>query len=312
MSETYTSRGKPTHKGLALLVLGISQLMIILDGTIVNVALNHIAIEFRAFQADGITVDFAQIQWIVTAYALTFGGMLLLGGKLADRFGRKRIFMGGLFLFAFASLLGGFANNLGLLIAARALQGVGGAMLAPSALSLLTTVFDEGKERNRAFGVWAGISAGGAAIGLILGGVLTQYVDWRWVFFVNVPIALFAIWGTLRYVPESKDENARGFDVLGAVLITVGLAGLVYGLANVNDTDVASGTKIAIIGGSVVLIAAFFVWQAINRDPLLPLRLFKFRNITGANIGGLFVGAGLFSSFLYLVSGCSRSMAGRR
>ena len=217
MADSLTLNGassRTVHKGIVLLVLGISQLMIILDGTIVNVALNHIAIEFRAFQADGITVDFAQIQWIVTAYALTFGGMLLLGGKLADRFGRKRIFMGGLFLFAFASLLGGFANNLGLLIAARALQGVGGAMLAPSALSLLTTVFDEGKERNRAFGVWAGISAGGAAIGLILGGVLTQYVDWRWVFFVNVPIALFAIWGTLRYVPESKDENAKGFDVL--------------------------------------------------------------------------------------------------
>ncbi|MCW5714178.1 MAG: MFS transporter [Bauldia sp.] len=312
MSQTYTSRGTETHKGLALLVLGISQLMIILDATIVNVALNHIAIDFGVFDETG-AVDFAQIQWIVTGYALTFGGVLLLGGKLADRLGRRRIFMAGLVLFGFASLLGGFANSLGVLIAARALQGIGGAMLAPAALSLLTVVFEEGKERDRAFGVWAGISAGGAAIGLILGGLLTEKLDdvlvlggnpvegWRWVFFVNVPIALFALWGTLRFVPESKDENAKGFDVIGAVLITAGLAALVYGLANANDPLVATGTKIAFIGGAAVLIAAFFVWEGVIKQPLLPLRLFKFRNLTGSNIGGLFVGAGLFSSFLYLV-----------
>lgn len=294
MSQTYTSNGRATHKGLALLVLGISQLMIILDATIVNVALTHIATELEVTR-------FADIQWIVTGYALTFGGVLLLGGKLADRLGRKRMFMVGLFLFGFASLLGGFASSLPILVAARALQGVGGAMLAPAALSLLTVVFEEGKERDRAFGVWAAISAGGAAIGLILGGVLTEYLNWRWVFFVNVPIALFAIWGALRFVPESKDPNARGFDVIGAALITVGLAALVYGLTNINEDTLSDGLKIGIIGGAIVLIAAFFVWEGRIRDPLLPLRLFRFRNLTGANVGGLFVGAGLFSVFLYLV-----------
>ncbi|MGE0459581.1 MAG: DHA2 family efflux MFS transporter permease subunit [Bauldia sp.] len=288
------------HKGAILLVLGISQLMIILDATIVNVALNHIAIELNILNADG-SINFADIQWIVTGYALTFGGVLLLGGKLADRFGRKRIFMAGVLLFGFASLLGGFANSLGVLIAARALQGVGGALLAPAALSMLTVVFEEGKERDRAFGVWAAISAGGAAIGLILGGILTQYLDWRWVFFVNVPIAIFAVWGALRYVPESKDENARGFDVIGALLITAGLALLVYGLAYVNDDTVSTGMKVGTIAGALVLIGGFFLWQARVGTPLLPLGLFKFRNLTGANIGGLFVGAGLFSSFLYLV-----------
>jgi len=288
------SGGAALHKGVALLVLGISQLMIILDGTIVNVALNHISVALE-------TSDFTELQWIVTGYALTFGGFLLLGGKLADRIGRRRIFVAGLLLFGLASLLGGFANSLGVLVAARALQGVGGAMLAPAALSMLTVVFEEGPERNRAFGVWAAISAGGAAIGLILGGVLTEYVNWRWVFFVNVPIALFAVWGSLRFLPESRDENARGFDVFGAVLITAGLATLVYGLANVNDDAIATGTKIAILGTAGVLIVGFFIWEARLRAPLLPLSLFRYRNLTGANIGGLFVGAGLFSVFLYLV-----------
>ena len=297
MADTLTVNGAPSgravHKGIILLVLGISQLMIILDATIVNVALINIATELQI-------TSFSDLQWIITGYALTFGGVLLLGGKLADRIGRKRIFMAGLVLFAFASLLGGLANSLGVLIAARALQGVGGALLAPAALSLLTVSFDEGKERDRAFGVWAAISAGGAAIGLILGGLLTQYLDWRWVFYVNVPIAAFAFWGMIRYVPESRDENARGFDILGAALITAGLALLVYGFAYVNDATIATGTKIGTIAGALVLIAAFFLWQARARIPLLPLGLFKFRSLTGANIGGLLVGAGLFSSFFYL------------
>lgn len=282
------------HKGVILLILGISQLMIVLDATIVNVALNAIRIDL------GVN-SLTDLQWIVTGYALTFGGVLLLGGKLADRIGRRTIFVSGLILFGLASLLGGLANSLPVLIGARALQGVGGALMAPAALSMLTVVFDEGKERDRAFGVWAAISAGGAAIGLILGGVLTEYLDWRWVFFVNVPIAVLAIFGAVRFVPESRDEHAHGFDIVGAVLITGGLGALVYGLVNLNNAEWADSTKTIVIALAIVLIAAFIFLQARLKAPLLPLGLFRFRNLSGANLGGLLVGAGLFSVFLYLV-----------
>ncbi len=282
------------RKGLILFILGISQLMIILDGTIVNVALNSI-------RNDLVISSLTSLQWIVTGYALTFGGFLLLGGKLADRIGRRTIFMAGLVLFGIASLAGGLANSLGVLITARAVQGAGGAMMAPAALSILTVVFAEGKERDRAFGVWAAISAGGAALGLILGGVLTEYANWRWVFFVNVPIAAFAIFGAMRFVPESRHEEAKGFDVFGAVLVTAGLSTLVYALVNLNNADWATGTKIGVVAAALVLLVSFVVIQARIRWPLLPLGLFRYRNLSGANLGGILVGAGLFSVFLYLV-----------
>jgi MFS family permease len=223
---TAGARRTAPRKGLALAVLAISQLMVVLDATIVNVALERIQAALRfTSQAD--------LQWVVTGYALTFGGFLLLGGKLADRVGRRRVFMSGAILFAVASFLGGIAADQALLVAARALQGLGGAFMSPAALSLLTVVFSEGKERDRALGIWAAITAGGAALGLILGGVLTSYLSWRWVFFVNVPIAALAVAGALRFVPEHRDEHARGFDVAGAVLATGGLMSLVYGLAKV-------------------------------------------------------------------------------
>ncbi len=295
LPPTSGAPGAPAvHKGLVLLILGISQLMIILDATIVNVALNSISAELQI-------TSLTSLQWIVTGYALTFGGFLLLGGKLADRIGRRTIFMAGLVLFGVASLAGGLANDLGLLIAARAVQGAGGAMMAPAALSILTVVFAEGKERDRAFGVWAAISAGGAAIGLILGGVLTEYLNWRWVFFVNVPIAAFALFGAIRFVPQSRHEEAKGFDVLGAFLVTAGLATLVYALTNLNNAEWATGTKFGVLAIALVLLVAFVVTQARIRWPLLPLGLFRYRNLTGANLGGLLVGAGLFSVFLYLV-----------
>jgi len=198
--------GRVTRKGVALVVVAISQLMVVLDATIVNVALPDIA-RSLAVRSN------ADLQWVVTAYTLTFGGFLLLGGKLADRLGRRRVFMTGAGLFAFASLLGGISGNLGLLIAARALQGMGGALMSPAALSLLTVIYAEGKERNRALGIWSAITAGGAALGLILGGLLTEYASWRWVLFVNVPVAGAAVFAARRFVPESRDENARGFDV---------------------------------------------------------------------------------------------------
>ncbi len=288
------SDGREVHKGMALLVLAISQLMVVLDATIVNVALPDIAraLEIRS-QND--------LSWIVTGYTLTFGGFLLLGGKLADRLGRRKVFLWGAVLFAVASLLGGLAGNLGLLIVARLVQGLGGALMAPAALSLLTVVFAEGAERNRALGIWAAITAGGAAVGLILGGVLTEYASWRWVLFVNVPIALIAVVGALRFVPESRDERARGFDVPGALLVTGGLVALVYALVKGNDLGWGSGRTVGTLVLAAVLLAAFVVVQQRVTDPLVDFRLFRSRTLLGADLGALFIGAGIFAIFFFLI-----------
>ena len=281
------------HKGLALAVIAISQLMVVLDATIVNVALERIqvALSFTS-QSD--------LQWVVTGYALTFGGFLLLGGKLADRIGRRKVFIVGSVLFAVASLLGGIAENQTVLIAARALQGLGGAFMSPAALSLLTVVFPEGKERDRALGIWAAITAGGAALGLILGGVLTEYLSWRWVFFVNIPIAVLAVVGALKFVPESRDRSARGFDVPGAVLVTGGLMSLVYGLVKVNDDDVSGTAKVAFFAAAGVLLLLFVLWQRRVESPLVPFRIFGNRSVLGADIGALLIGAGIFGIFFFL------------
>src|SRR3954463_2126190 len=286
--------GRVTRKSLALVIVAISQLMVVLDATIVNVALPDIAKDLSV-QSN------ADLQWVVTAYTLTFGGFLLLGGKLADRLGRRLIFMWGAGLFALASLLGGMAGSLGLLITARALQGIGGALMSPAALSLLTVIFAEGKERNRALGIWSAITAGGAALGLILGGFLTEYASWRWVLFVNVPVAVIAVIGALKYVPESRDERAQGFDVLGAVLVTAGLMSLVFGLVKANSYGWTSGRTVVIFIVSAALLAAFVVVQRRASAPLVPFRLFKSRTLLGADVGALFVGAGIFAMFFFLV-----------
>ena len=281
------------RKGLALVVIAISQLMVVLDATIVNVALNDIR------NALGFTSD-SDLSWVVTGYTLTFGGFLLLGGKLADRLGRRAVFMAGAILFAVASLLGGLAQSQELLIAARLLQGLGGALMSPSALSLLTVVFPEGPERNKALGVFSAITAGGAAIGLLLGGVLTEYFSWRLVLFVNVPIAVFAVFGALRFLPESKDEQAQGFDVPGAVLVTGGLTALVFGLVKLNDDGLSTGLKTATFVLAVLLLASFVLVQLRSRYPLVPFRLFRSRTLLGADLGALFVGAGIFALFFFV------------
>jgi len=286
--------GREMRKGLALLVLAMSQLMIVLDVSIVNVALPDIA---RALHVQGAE----DLSWVVTGYTLTFGGFLLLGGKLADRLGRRRIFIAGASLFAAASLLGGLAGSLGMLIAARLIQGLGGALMAPAALSMLTVVFAEGRERNRALGVWAAISAGGAAIGLIVGGVLTEYASWRWVLFVNVPVAALAVVGALRVLPESRDSRVRGFDVPGALLVTGGLVALVYALVKGNDFGWGSARTLLMLGLAVVLLGAFVIVQRRVSDPLVDFRLFRSRSLLGADLGALFVGAGLFAVFFFLI-----------
>jgi EmrB/QacA subfamily drug resistance transporter len=286
--------GREVHKGMALLVLAISQLMVVLDATIVNVALPDIA---RALEVQSQN----DLSWIVTGYTLTFGGFLLLGGKLADRLGRRKVFLLGAVLFAVASLLGGLAGNLGLLIVARLVQGLGGALMSPAALSLLTVVFAEGTERNRALGIWAAITAGGAAVGLILGGVLTEYASWRWVLFVNVPIAVLAVVGALRFVPESRDERARGFDIPGALLVTGGLVALVYALVKGNDLGWGSTQTVLTLVLAVVLLAGFVVVQRRAAEPLVDFRLFRSKTLLGADLGALFVGAGIFAVFFFMI-----------
>ncbi len=286
--------GREVRKGLALAVLAISQLMVVLDVSVVNVALPDIAVALGVTGQD-------DLSWIVTGYTLTFGGFLLLGGKLADRLGRRLVFMVGAVLFAVASLLGGLAGDLGLLVTARLLQGLGGALMAPAALSLLTVVFQEGPERNRALSLWAAISAGGAALGLILGGVLTEYANWRWVLFVNVPVAVLAVVGALRAVPESRDERAGGFDVPGAFLVTGGLVALVYALVRGNDLGWGSGATLGMLALAVLLLGLFVVVQRRSADPLVDFRLFRSRSVLGADLASLFIGAGIFAVFFFLV-----------
>jgi EmrB/QacA subfamily drug resistance transporter len=284
------------HLGLALVVIAAAQLMVVLDATIVNVALPHIQ-GALGFSGSG-------LEWVVNAYALTFGGLLLLGGRAGDILGRRRVFIAGIALFAFASLAGGFATSQAWLLGARAIQGVGAAVVAPTALSLITTTFPEGPRRNRAMGVYAAMSIGGAAIGLLLGGVLTSYVSWRWVFFVNVPIAIVVLLMAPRVLSESERHTGR-FDLPGAITGTLGLASLVYGLSSAATT--ANGvshwgdTKVLVsLGAAVVLLLSFVFIESRSKHALLPLRIFSDRNRSGANLILLCVGTALFGMFFFL------------
>jgi EmrB/QacA subfamily drug resistance transporter len=282
------------HKGLALLILAGAQFMVVLDATIVNVALPSIqkALEFTSA---------AQLQWIVTAYTLVFGGFLLLGGRLSDLLGRRRIFLAGIALFAIASLLGGFAQSPGMLIAFRALQGLGAALLSPAALALVLNIFAEGKERNRALGIWSGVAAGGGAVGLLLGGILTEYVDWRWIFFINVPVAIALAFFTPRLVPNSlPHEGSKRIDFTGAITITAGLMTLVYGLVKVPEYGWTGGQTLLAFGIALALIAAFVINELRFKVPLVPLRIFTRRNLSAANLMQLPIIAAMFGTFFYL------------
>lgn len=285
---------KVKHKGLALAILATAQFMVVLDATIVNVALPAIrtALDFKTD---------ADLQWIITAYALTFGGFLLLGGRLADLFGRRRLFLIGAGLFAAASFLGGLAQTPEQIIIFRGLQGLGGALLSPAALSLVLTIFKEGPERNRALGVWSMVAAGGGAIGLVLGGLLTQYVDWRWVFFINIPIAVVVIAMGMKYVPASlPSEDRESVDILGAVTITGSLISLVFALAKAAELGWGSTSTLIGIAASVVLMATFIVNEMRFKHPLIRLGIFRKRNVTGASIIMLLMPAAMFGLFFYL------------
>jgi len=280
---------------LALLVIALAQLMVVLDATIVNIALPQ--------AASALHISDANRQWMVTAYALPFGALLLLGGRIADYLGRKRILMISLVGFAAASALGGAAQSGWMLFAARALQGTFAAMLAPAALSLLTVTFRDAKERAKAFAVFGAISGGGAAIGLLLGGILTEYATWRWTLLVNIPIAAVGIFGSATILKESKHEN-RGthYDVSGAVLATLGLGLLVWGFTRAANPALGWGSSQTLVSltAAVLLLVGFVIREGRSPAPLLPLRIVKDRNRAGAYLVGLLVGAGLFAVFLFL------------
>jgi EmrB/QacA subfamily drug resistance transporter len=290
MTDADAARDK---RWIALALLCVAQFVVVLDASIVNVALPTI----------GEALDFSEsnLPWVVNAYVLTFGGFLLLGGRLADLLGRRRVFMFGLVLFAIASLAGGLASNSGQLIAARAVQGLGAAILSPAALSIVATTFRDGAERNKALGIWGAVAGSGGAAGVLLGGVLTETLGWEWVLWVNVPIGIVAALIAPSLIAETRAEDeVRHFDVAGATTITLSLSALVFGLLDAESAGWGSAQTIATLVASAVLLAAFVAIERRSRAPLVPFSIFRVRTITGANVVGTLVGASLFSMFFFI------------
>lgn len=290
MTDVADARDK---RWIALALLCVAQFVVVLDASIVNVALPTIK-EALNFSEDS-------LPWVVNAYVLTFGGFLLLGGRLADLLGRRRLFMAGLILFAIASLAGGLAANSGQLIAARAVQGLGAAILSPAALSIVAVTFKDGAERNKALGVWGAVAGSGGAAGVLLGGVLTEYIGWEWVLWVNVPIGIAAAAIAPSLIAETKSEaETRHFDVAGALTITLGLSALVFALLDAESAGWGSAQTIGTILASLVLLGAFVAIELRSRAPLVPFSIFRVRTVTGANVVGILVGASLFSMFYFI------------
>ncbi|HEY5318656.1 MAG TPA: MFS transporter, partial [Solirubrobacteraceae bacterium] len=288
-----TSLDTPRAKNLALLLLAMTQFVIVIDASIVNVALPSIGRHLHFSRDD--------LSWVVNAYTLTFGGFLLLGGRMADLLGRRRMFMIGLVLFSLASLGGGLAQSEGWLIVARAIQGLGAAVVSPAALSILTNTFSEGAERNRALGIWGAVAGAGGAVGVLLGGILTSGLSWRWVLFVNVPIGIAAATFAPRLLPESRSGNeAQTFDIPGAVTVTAGLALLVYGVVQAVNDGWGSTATLLRLAGAAALLVAFLVIELRQRHPIMPFSIFRLRTLRGANIVGLLVGMSLFSMFFFI------------
>jgi EmrB/QacA subfamily drug resistance transporter len=291
LTELNASNTEGKHLGLALLVISGAQLMIVLDATVVNVAIPtiHHALHFSR----------ANLEWLITAYSLTFGGLLLFGGRTGDLYGKRKMFMVGITVFALSSLLGGFAQSDVWLIITRGMQGVGGAIAAPTALSLIATNFPEGKERNRAMGVYAAMSGAGGALGLLLGGILTSYVSWRWIFFINVPIAAIVLFLAPRALNESQTTSGH-LDVPGALTVTGGMLSLVYGLSNASSHSWTSPSTLFFLAASVVLLAAFGLIETKSKEPIMPLDIFKNRNRSASYAMMLCIGIALFSMFYFL------------
>ncbi|HUA49740.1 MAG TPA: MFS transporter [Solirubrobacteraceae bacterium] len=290
-----SAKGAPeraTNRWLILVIACLAQFMVVLDATVVNVALPSIQ--------RGLHFSPSSLQWVVNAYTLIFGGFLLLGGRAGDLLGRKRLFIVGVALFSGASLLNGLAQSSGMLIAGRGLQGLGGALLSPAALSIITTTFIEQEERTKALGVWSAIAAGGGAVGLIMGGVLTQLASWPWIFIVNVPVGVLTLIATLRFVPESRASlGHRSFDVAGAVTVTGGLVVLVYAIVKAQAFGWGSARTLGLIAGALALLAAFLVIEQRSAAPLIRLSIFRIRTLAVADTVLLLVASGLFGMFFF-------------
>jgi EmrB/QacA subfamily drug resistance transporter len=280
------------RKWLALVLLATVQFMVVLDIAIVNVALPSIQVDLGFSQEN--------LQWVISAYALLFGGFLLLGGRLADLLGRRRLFVVGLVIFSVASLLSGLAWSDDALIAARAIQGFGAAIITPAALSILMTTFSEGRERNAALGVWGAVGAFGAVAGVLLGGVLTDWLSWEWIFYINVPVGVAALALTPLLLRESRDAKIKSFDVPGAVLVTGGLTTLVFAITQANDYGWSSAATVGLFALAGALLTTFVVWESRVREPLMPFSIFRVRTVTAANLAGLILGTASFSMFLML------------
>ncbi len=284
---------RTANRWLILVIACLAQFMVVLDSTVVNVALPSIQ--------RGLHFSPAGLQWVVNAYTLVFGGFLMLGGRAADLAGRLRLFVAGVALFSLASLLNGFAQSPTMLILGRGLQGLGGALVSPAALSIIMTTFEENSERTKALAVWSGIAAGGAAFGLLLGGILTDLVSWHWIFFVNVPVGAGTIALATRFVPESRvDLGHRSFDLAGAVLVTTGLVTLVFGIVKAQAWGWGSTRVIGVLAGAVALLVAFFAVEARSGAPLIRLSVFRIRTLATSNAVMLLVMSGMFGMFFFV------------
>ncbi len=277
---------------LVLVLVCLGQFMVILDATIVNVALPSIQQDLQFSAAD--------LQWVINSYTLVFGGFLLLGGRAADLIGRRALFVAGVIVFSAASLLNGLSNSSEMLVAARGLQGLGGALVSPAALSIITTTFEEGPDRTKAMGVWGAIAAGGGAFGLLLGGILTEALSWEWIFFVNVPVGIAAAVLAWRYVPESRAEKRPdSFDFAGAVTVTAGLIVLVYAIVKAEAFGWGSSKTIGLGALAIALLAVFVLIERRSSAPLVRLGIFRIRSLLGANLVLLVVAGGLFANFFF-------------